>query len=317
LVVDKSQTIDLDNHPLHGGVLFKILALSVDPYMRGRMNEVRGYRAGFTLGQPIDNHGVGRVLRSENPKFKPGDNVYAVFPFQNYVLWNELPASYRILKNEAGINLHTYVGMAGMPGKTAYYGWREFFETKAKAGGTLFVSTAAGPVGSFVVQLGKKAGLKVIGATGSDDKVEFLKSIGTDVAINYKKDDLPAILAKEGPLDFYWDHVGGEQLDAALINMNLHGAVVVCGQIAGYNSKQPQIKNFSQVLYKQLAVNGLMVGNYEQKYVDEFYEKVPQLIANGDIKLQEHIYKGLDEAPQSVYDVQKGSNTGKAVIVLE
>jgi len=203
-----------------------------------------------------------------------------------------------------------------MPGKTAYYGWRVFFEEKAKSGGTIFISTAAGPVGSFLVQLAKKAGLKVIGATGSDEKVEFLKSIGTDIPINYKTQDLAAILAKEGPLDMYWDHVGGDQLDAALENMKQSGVIVICGLIAGYNGKQPAIKNIGHVLFKQLSVNGYNIWQYDGKYADEFYEKVPHLIANGEIQLREHIYSGLEEAPQAVYDVQKGLNNGKAIVLV-
>jgi len=316
LVVDSSKTIDIDNTPLNGGVLLKLLAISIDPYQRGKMNKASSYRTSYQLGEPITNQGVGKVIRSENSDLEPGQIIYALYPFQEYVIWGELPSYYKVINNSANIPLHTYVGMAGMPGKTAYYGWRQHFEEKAKSGGTIFISTAAGPVGSFLVQLAKKAGLKVIGATGSDEKVEFLKSIGTDVAINYKKDDLPAILAKEGPIDMYWDHVGGDQLDAALENISQYGIIVICGLIAGYNSQHPAIKNFANVLYKQLSVQGYNVWRYDPQYADEFYEKVPQMIKNGDIQLREHIYRGLVEAPQAIVDVQKGNNNGKAIVVL-
>jgi len=146
--------------------------------------------------------------------------------------------------------------------------------------------------------------------------VEFLKSIGTDIPINYKTQDLAAILAKEGPIDMYWDHVGGDQLDAALENMKQSGIVVICGLIAGYNGKQAAIKNIGYVLFKTLSVHGYMVWQHEEKYADEFYGKVPHLIANGDIQLREQIYKGLEEAPRAVYEVQKGLNTGKAIVLL-
>jgi len=171
-------------------------------------------------------------------------------------------------------------------------------------------------VGSFLVQLAKKAGLKVIGSTGSDEKVEFLKSIGTDVTINYKAQDLASILAKEGPIDMYWDNVGGDQLEAALENMRQSGIIVICGLISGYNGEKPAIKNIAQVLYKTLSVHGYMVWQHEAKYADEFYKKVPHLIANGEIKLREHIYKGLEEAPRAMYEVQKGLNTGKAIVLV-
>jgi len=191
-------------------------------------------------------------------------------------------------------------------------------EEKAKSGGTIFISTAAGSVGSFVVQLAKKAGLKVIGSTGSDEKVAFLKSLGVDITINYKTDDLASILAKEGPIDIYWDNVGGDHLNIALENMAFGGIVVICGLASGYNSGEGHlpVKDISRVLFKGLSVYGHLTMQYETVYAEEFYEKIPWLIANGSIQQREQLYRGLEKAPQALHDLLKGDNTGKVVVVL-
>lgn len=224
-----------------------------------------GHRGDYKIGEPIDNLGIAKVIRSESLKLKQGDIILAFFPFQEYVIWVHPPESYRVIVNPANLPLYTYLGSAGLTGKTAYYGWRRFVEEKAKSGGTIFISSAAGAVGSFVVQLAKKAGLKVIGSTGSDEKVAFLKSLGVDVTINYKTEDLASILAKEGPIDIYWDHVGGDHLNAALESMSFSGVVVICGLASGYNNSQGHlpVKDISRVLFKGLSVYGLLVWQHE------------------------------------------------------
>lgn len=185
----------------------------------------------FEKGQPIENFGVGVVLRSENPKVKAGDHVYGIFreyPVDPVLERSaHLPASafaqyfirpsfdgFRVLENKEGLPWSVYVGVAGMPGQTAYSAWKEY--AKVQKGDVVFVTAASGPVGSFVVRLAKADGLKVIASAGSDEKCEFVKSLGADVVFNYKTTKTADVLAKEGPINIFWDNVGGESLDAAL-----------------------------------------------------------------------------------------------------
>ncbi|KAG9075490.1 hypothetical protein FRC06_010065, partial [Ceratobasidium sp. 370] len=201
-----TEEIDLDNVPLNGGVLVKTLYVSADPYIRGRMRDpkIKSYSIAYTLGEPVSGYGLGRVLRSERADVKAGDNIWSdETPFQHYSV---LSATHplMVIKEEPNVPLSAHLSVLGMPGKTAYYGLEVI--GKPKAGETIYVSTGAGPVGSTVSQLAKAAGLKVIGSAGSDDKVEYLKSIGVDVAFNYKKTKISDVLAKEGPIDIYWDN---------------------------------------------------------------------------------------------------------------
>lgn len=315
LKYDVSSTIDLQNVSLNGGFLIKTLVLSMDPYLRGRMRDpsIKSYNVGFALGEPISAHGIGVVLRSDNPAIKPGDHVYGSFSFEEYLIRDKSEA-YKVIKNEEGLPLSTYIGVVGMPGETAYYGWKSY--AKGKAGETVFVSTAAGPVGATVVQLAKSQGLKVIGSAGSEDKVKFLKEIGVDVAFNYKTTSTKEVLAEHGPIDIYWDHVGGQTLEAALDAANTFGRFIICGMISQYNSEPHPIKNAFNILGKSLTVQGFIVGNLRSQYEEEFYRVVPKLVAEGKIKYREDVYDGLEKTGQALYDVQAGNNKGKAVIVV-
>ncbi|CEL53376.1 Zinc-type alcohol dehydrogenase-like protein PB24D3,08c OS=Schizosaccharomyces pombe (strain 972 / ATCC 24843) GN=SPAPB24D3.08c PE=3 SV=1 [Rhizoctonia solani AG-1 IB] len=238
-IVIGSTTIDLENVPLSGGTLVKAVYLSIDPYLRGRMREVssQSYVDKFQLGKPIANFGIGKVLRSEKNGVHPGDLFHIQdLSFQEYsVLAPEHPA--RVIKEEPGIPLSAYIGVLGMPGMTAFYGLE--LVGKPVKGETIFVSSGASAVGSLVVQLAKAKGLKVIASVGSDDKVDFLKSISVDVPINYKKQNVADILAKEGPIDIYWDNAGGPTLEAALDACSVCARVVVCGAISQYNTSEP------------------------------------------------------------------------------
>ncbi|TFK22718.1 alcohol dehydrogenase [Coprinopsis marcescibilis] len=312
-VYDESQKIDPDTVPLHGGILLKTLYLSADPYMRGRMRkpEVQSYSPPFTLGEPITGYGVGVVVRSEQSDVKPGDHLYGMLAYQNYSVLSSL-TGYRVINNKHNIPLSYYVGILGMPGKTAFMAWKEY--SHAKKGEIAFVSAGAGPVGSFVIQLAKLAGMKVIGSAGSADKVEFMKSIGADVAFNYKTENTLAVLNKEGPIDVFWDNVGGETLDAALAAANVHARFIECGMIAGYNNGGQPVKNLMYVVGKSITMTGFIVGRIENKYNDEFYATVPELVASGKLKYREHVYEGLASAGQALVDIQKGVNKAKAVV---
>ncbi|CAE6418902.1 unnamed protein product [Rhizoctonia solani] len=320
-IITGHSTIDIENVPLAGGILAKTVYLAIDPYLRGRMREPSsgGYVSEFTKGKPIMNYGVAKVIRSEKNGISSGDLLYVYdLPFQEYnVLQPE--HSIRVIKEEPGVPLSLYIGILGMPGQTAFYG----LETVGKPvkGETIFVSSGASAVGSLVVQLAKAKGLKVIASVGSDDKVDFLKSIGADVAFNYKKDTIASVLAKEGPIDVYWDNVGGSTLEAALDAFNTGGRVILCGAISQYNATEPYaIKNMTNALFKRLRIEGFFVTHGEQEYEGElnnptrFLDALIPLIQSGQIKWSEQMYKGIESVGESIIAVQRGSNTAKVII---
>ncbi|KAJ7777710.1 alcohol dehydrogenase [Mycena maculata] len=316
-VYDATQTIDLDAVPLNGGFLLKTLIVSVDPFLRGRMRqpEQKSYSPGFTLGAPIDGFGIGVVLRSETVGVEAGKYIYGYnMAFQEYVVLPELSVMRRIIEKHPDLSWTTYVGAAGMPGMTAYMGWKEYSD--AKPGEVAFITTGAGPVGSFVIQLAKKAGMKVIASAGSEEKVQFMKDIGVDVAFNYKTTDTRAVLEKEGPIDVYWDNVGGEVLEAAIEFANIHARFLECGQISGYNTGHQGPKNFNLIVGKSLHVHGILVTRLIPKYGAEFYATVPPQLASGEIKYTEEVTRGLEAVGDVILGVQKGTNKAKAVIVV-
>ncbi|KAJ7105689.1 hypothetical protein C8R44DRAFT_886615 [Mycena epipterygia] len=192
-----------------------------------------------------------------------------------------------------------YIGAAGMYGKTAYTGWKEFSD--AKPGEIVFITVGGGPVGSMVIQLAKKAGMKIIASAGSEAKVPFMKALGADVVFNYKTTDTCAVLAKEGPVDVYWENMGGDVLDAALEFAGLHARFL----------------NLSMVVGKSLHIHGILVFRLlETKCDKEFYETIPPKLARGEIKWWEDVSKSLDKVGDVLLAVQKGTNKGKAVVVV-
>ncbi|KAF9027324.1 NAD(P)-binding protein [Hymenopellis radicata] len=237
--------------------------------------------------------------------------------FQEYYVINDVSKVRVISKTEASESLpwSVYVGAAGMPGRTAYFGYKEY--AKAKKGDTIFVSAGAGAVGSMVIQLAKLDGLKVIGSAGSDAKVQFMKDIGADVAFNYKTADTLEVLKKEGPLDVYWDNVGGSTLDAALESMKDFGRILVCGMISSYNDAKGQTyKNLWQIFARSLSINGFLEWFLAPKWTDEFYQAIPCKLASGEIKYREEITKGLEGAGEAMRKIQMGENLAKSVIVV-
>jgi len=315
-VYDTTEQIDLDA-PLNGGLLVKVLVLSVDPYQRGRMREPTklSYNQPYTKGKPLDNFAVAIVLRSDNPQFKAGDHVYGRLEYQTYIILNDV-SGLKILENKEKLPWSAYVGAAGMPGQTAYIGWKLF--SRAKKGETVFVTTAAGAVGSIVVQIAKSEGLKVVASTGSDEKVAFVKELGADVVFNYKTQDTKKVLEELGHgIDIYWDNVGGEVLEAAIDASNNFGRIINCGSISRYNTSEPYgVKNLGLLVSKRITMQGFVVLDHFKDLLGEFYEVFPEKIASGEIKHREHVYRGLEEAGQAIFDVQKGNNTAKAVVVL-
>ncbi|THH32260.1 hypothetical protein EUX98_g1939 [Antrodiella citrinella] len=314
-VYDTSQTIDLDTVPLNGGVLLKVLYLSVDPYLRFKMRDPKVEKniPQFKLGEPIESSGVGIVLRSENPVYKAGDHIYIILCCRahlHYIVWSADKQSI-LLENKENIPWSLYIGVAGLPGQTAYCGWKKF--AKFNKGDTFFITTAAGPVGATVVQLAKADGLRVIASAGSKSKVDFVKSLGADVVFNYKETDTREVLAKEGPINLYWDHVGGNITDAVLENAARGLTIIVCGSISSYNNPSPMYRH-NLIFERDVTIYGFMVTTIFVPYLADFYNEIPKAIASGKLKYREQITQGLENFGQVLFDVQKGLNEGKAVI---
>ncbi|KAF9529019.1 NAD(P)-binding protein [Crepidotus variabilis] len=309
IIYDGKSTIDLDLVSLNGGVLVKTLELSIDPYLRTLMSQPT---MGYKIGRPTYGPGIAVVLRSENEKLKVGDKFrISMMPHQQYsVLKEEQLGDLNILKNPYNLPWSTFIGILGMPGLTAYEGWRYY--SKAKKGEILFVSSGAGPIGSLVIQLAKLDGLKVIASAGSDEKIKFMDSLGADVTFNYKTTNTAEVLAKEGPVDIYWDNVGGETLDTASANANICARVIACGMISGYNNNHATpLRNIWQVVARQIHIFGFHVSN---QYPNEFYEFLEPEIAKGDIKYAEDRFLGLENVGEAMSRVQRGLIKAKAVV---
>ncbi|KAF8585230.1 NAD(P)-binding protein [Ramaria rubella] len=338
LVYDDSPTIDLDNVPLNGGFLTKTLVLSPEPYMRERMRDrsIDSYSTTMRLGFPVTSSGVVVVLRSEDPKVKPGDRMvgyttWEAYTVQPYPRDEFKPKEWapgtvdadsfelQVVANPGNaIRWPTFCGALGMPGLTAFVGFEEY--TNAKEGETIFVSSAMSGVGQVVVQLAKTRGLKVIASAGSAEKVEFLKKLGADVAFNYKEIKSEDVLREHGLINIYWDNVGSETLETAIRHSAINGRLILCGSISEYNISYEQrygIRNMSEIWKRRLTVHGLLVTDHFASYIKRFYAEMPPLVAQGKIQAFEHITRGLENAPQAFVNMLKESGTfGKPVVVL-
>ncbi|KAG5350160.1 hypothetical protein C0989_012455 [Termitomyces sp. Mn162] len=217
-----------------------------------------------------------------------------------------------IIKNEHSLPWSAYVGVAGMPGAwgTSNIPGEGSIE-KGKL--PLWPGRSIRVRKRLVIQLAKLDGLKVIASAGSDEKVKFMEAIGADVAFNYKKTKTSDVLSKEGPVDVYWDNVGGETLEAALDAASVGARFIECGMISGYNADMP-IHNLLNVVAKSISMNGFIVFRLEHKYEEEFYATIPQKVASGKLKYTEEVTEGLDKVGDVILAVQKGQNKAKAVI---
>ncbi|KAH9918913.1 NAD(P)-binding protein [Epithele typhae] len=315
VVYDESETIDVDTVPLDGGVLLKMLYLSIDPYLRRLMlpTEERKAHSGVPPVR-IANWAVGVVVRSEDPSHNAGDHVLGLLPLRHYSVVKNTAALMK-LENKEGIPWSAYLGVCGMPGKTAYCAWKEF--AKPKPGDTVFVSAASGAVGAVVVQLAKADGCRVIASAGTHEKVAYVASLGADVAFNYKLVPTMKVLQREGPINIYWDNVGGETLEAALEQAATHARVIVCGSISTYNTAEPyNVKNLQLLLWKEIHMYGFLVGTLEPKYQEAFYREMPAKYAKGEVKYKEHFVRGLEKGPEAIVEVHEGKNFGKSVLVV-
>jgi NADPH-dependent curcumin reductase CurA len=299
-----------------GQVLIRNIYMSVDPYMRGRMNDRKSYAPPFQINQPLEGGCVGQVVTSKNDKFAAGDCVMSMLGWREYAVSD----GKGLTKVDPNLfPVQTYLGAAGMPGMTAYVGLLDI--GKPKEGETVFVSAASGAVGSIVCQIAKLKGCRVVGSAGSDEKALWLKEeAGIDAAFNYKKvDHLIAEVGKHcsGGIDVYFENVGGEHLVAALEHMNTFGRLVMCGMISNYNATEPVPgpPNLSYAVSKQLTLQGFIVGDHMRK-LSQFHADMATWRKKGKIKLKETVLEGIENAPAAFIGLFKGENFGKMLVKL-
>jgi len=307
-------TVDLRD-PGQGEVQVRNLWMTVDPYMRGRMNDVKSYAPPFQLGEAMTGGAVGQVAKSNDPAFKEGDLVQSQFG------WREgftAPAGTIQKLDPRGLPPQAFLGVAGMPGLTAYAGLLRI--AALKEGDVVFVSGAAGAVGSLVCQIAKAKGHKVIGSAGGPQKVKFLKEIGVDHAIDYKAEkDLTAALlaAASDGIDVYFENVGGEHLEAALNAARLFARFAICGMISIYNAAEPPPgpRNLAQLIGKNIRMEGFIVSHHFD-LMPKFIDDLSRWVAEGKVKWQETVFEGIDKAPDAFLGLFSGENTGKMLVKL-
>lgn len=300
--------------PGPGEVLVRNLFMSVDPYMRGRMNPTHVYSTPFELGAVMDGAAVGEVVVSNSPVLAPGQIVLHGQGWREYVVGPG--AHFRVVDPAAAPSVSAYLGVLGMPGLTAYVGLLDI--ASFRSGDAVFVSGAAGAVGSLVGQLAKLRGAsRVVGSAGSAAKVARLKELGFDAAFNYKDGKVSRLLREAAPdgIDVYFDNVGGDHLEAALGQLHMHGRVAMCGAIADYNSTDapPGPRNLGLVVGKRLSLRGYIITDHGKRMPDLIAEVGPAL-RNGTISVDETIVDGLDRAPEAFIGLLRGDNLGKMVV---
>jgi NADPH-dependent curcumin reductase CurA len=293
-----------------GEVLVHNLLMSVDPYMRPRLSGAQ------PLNAAMEGGALGRIEKSRNPAFKEGSLVTSRQGFRE--LFVSDGKGLTPLSPDPALPLSVYMHVLGMTGFTAYGGLLHIGQLKD--GEQVFVSTAAGAVGSIAAQIAKIKGCYVVGSTGSDDKVRWLtEEAGLDVALNYKNEPIRKALKAAAPkgIDVYFDNVGGDHLDAALSVMNTLGRIAVCGMISGYNeagSRTP-VYNLSNIIYGRINVRGFVGADFPHLY-EPFRAEMAEWLKAGRIKYQETIYQGIDQAPAAMIGLLKGANTGKMLVAL-
>jgi NADPH-dependent curcumin reductase CurA len=298
--------------PAEGQLLVRNSYFSVDPYMRPRMNDVRSYVAPFTLGEAMTGGAVGRVAASRNPAFREGDWVLHQLGWREWALSDG--GGMRKVDLE-GAPISTSLGILGMPGFTAYYGLFELGEPKP--GETVFVSGAAGAVGSAAGQMAKIAGCRVLGCAGSAEKVAWLEELGFDHAFDYRESTLRDAVAHAAPdgLDIYFDNVGGDQLEAAIGALRKRGRVIACGSISRYNDVEaaPGPRNMFMVVTKRLRIQGYIISDHYERF-PEFLERAREWVREGRLRYRETVVEGIENAPKAFLGLLRGENIGKMLV---
>jgi NADPH-dependent curcumin reductase CurA len=301
--------------PGPGEIVIRNLYMSLDPAIRGWMSDEPNYIEPIPVGSPVWATTIGRVAQSNSPDFAEGDVVLGMNAWEDFSLMPAAAATK--LEDTFGLPLTNFLGVLGPTGMTAYFGLLDV--GKPEAGETLLVSGAAGAVGSVVGQIGKILGCRVVGTAGSDEKCQWLlDDCGFDEVFNYHTcGDLTEAVRQHCPdgVDIYWDNVGGEMLDAVLLNLAERARIVFCGWIATYNDpeKRPGPKNLWQLLAKSARMEGFVVKSYIERF-PEGIGAMGQWLAEGRISHKEHVVDGLENALDAFHMLFDGRNTGKLIV---
>jgi NADPH-dependent curcumin reductase CurA len=301
--------------PGPGELLVRNRWMSVDPYMRGRMNDVKSYVPPFALDAPLDGGAVGEVVAAGDERFSEGQMVVHQLGWREFAV---VPAEQARPVDADLAPASAYLGVLGMPGLTAYVGLLDI--AQLRDGETVFVSAAAGAVGSVAGQVAKLHGCPTVGSAGSEEKVAFLKEeLGFDAAFNYRDGDVRKLLNQAAPdgIDVYFDNVGGEHLEAALFALRQQGRVAMCGAISVYNatSPEPGPRNLTMAVGKRLTLRGFIVSDHFDRFPD-FAREVGGALAEGKIRYRETVVEGIERAPDAFIGLLRGQNTGKMVVRL-
>jgi NADPH-dependent curcumin reductase len=301
--------------PKDGELLVKIVYLSLDPAMRGWMNEGKSYIPGVGIGDVMRALALGRVISTKDPKFAVGDYVVGAFGVQEYAVMGAAGVT-KVPK--IGVALPVFLGTLGMTGMTAYFGLLDI--GKPKEGNTVVVSGAAGAVGGVVGQIAKIKGCRTVGIAGGAAKCDYIvKELGFDVAIDYKKEDVRKALLAACPkgIDVYFDNVGGDILDAALTQLARGARIVICGAISQYNNttavKGPS--NYLSLLVNRASMTGMVVFDYASRYAEAASE-MAGWVAAGKLHGRCEVHEGLDAFPETLLKLFHGENTGKLVLKI-
>lgn len=285
--------------------------LSVDPYMRGRMNDVKSYVPPFKLDAPMEGGAVGEVIESRAEGIAPGQWVLHMLGWRDEAVG---PAAAFTPLPDLGAPPQAFLGQLGMPGMTAYFGLLAVAE--AKPGDTVFVSAAAGAVGSTVVQVAKAKGMTVIGSAGGAEKVEWVRSLGADAVIDYKAGSIVKALGEAAPegIDVYFDNVGGDHLDAALAHARPRARFAICGMIDVYNDAKPtQLKYLARLIGNRVTMRGFIVSDHMGRAA-EFHRDMGAMLADGKLRSEETVHDGLEAMPDAFLGLFSGGNRGKMLV---
>jgi NADPH-dependent curcumin reductase CurA len=308
-------------------VLIKVHYMSLDPYMRGRMDDAKSYAAPVPIGGTMEGGGVGEVIASNSPAFKPGDFAFGMLGWATHAVQ---PAKMLRKLDPAHGPITAALGVLGMPGFTGWHGLMEY--GRPKAGETLVVAAATGPVGSMVGQVAKSLGLRTVAVAGGADKCKLaIEKFGFDACLDHRAydnaSDLRKALAAECPdgIDIYFENVGGKVLEAVFPLMNPHGRIPICGMISWYNAgglgagaAQEQLTGpalWRNILVKFLSVNGFIISNHWDRY-PAFLGEIGPRVAKGEIAYLEDIAEGLENAPEAFMGLLQGKNVGKQIVKI-
>ncbi|HEX8258300.1 MAG TPA: NADP-dependent oxidoreductase [Allosphingosinicella sp.] len=305
---------EMELPPLEDGMVrVENIWLSVDPYMRGRMNDVKSYVPPFEVGAPLQGGAVGKVVETRSPHFNVGDTVFHMLGWREQAVapaaqFNKVPAM--------GVPDPQWLGNLGLTGATAYFGLLRVAE--AREGEIVFVSAAAGAVGSAVVQIAKARGMTVIGSAGGEEKCAWVRELGADAAIDYKAGPVVKALTAAAPkgIDVYFDNVGGEHLDAAFAAARNRARFAICGMIDNYNAgPPPSFRYIMRVIAARIQLRGFIYTDYLPEMGD-FYRDMGGWIASGQVQSRDTVREGIEATPQAFLDLFTGGNMGKMLVRL-